>query len=280
MKFGTNIDLRGNQLINFIVEKITGTLPTASSFEGRQVYSEDTNKLYYSDGSAWIELGNIPDKLMSYEGTWDASGGTAPIVSPTSADKGATYRISVAGTIDTIEYSAGDYIVYNGTSWEKLDCTDLVLSVNNKTGAVVLVTDDVAEAAENPTNLYFTVARVQALFADTNSIDVTTSGSGVQLDVKVDSTMMEITAAGVRVKDNTYTYNPKYTAQLTGDGTTTSFNVDHALETKDVDVTLYEDADGSEFIAGVARTTTSRVVVTITPALAVGEKINVIVGKK
>jgi hypothetical protein len=51
----------------------------------------------------------------------------------------------------------GDWAIFNGTVWQKVDNTDAVTSVNGYTGTVVLTTTDVAEG----TNQYFTTARAR-----------------------------------------------------------------------------------------------------------------------
>jgi predicted heme/steroid binding protein len=106
---------------------------------------------------------------VMYEGTWNASTNSPTIVSSTG-NKGDYYVVSVAGitTIDGIsDWKVGDWIIFNGSTWQKVDNTDLVSSVNGYTGAVVLTTSDVAEG----TNLYFTNTRAQ------NAITLTTTGS-------------------------------------------------------------------------------------------------------
>jgi hypothetical protein len=76
---------------------------------------------------------------MTYMGPWSAAGGTYPI--PTGV--GQLYRVSVAGTAGGIQYGAGDQIVWNGDSWDKIDNTEAVTSVAGKQGAVTLVAGDV-----------------------------------------------------------------------------------------------------------------------------------------
>jgi hypothetical protein len=69
--------------------------------------------------------------------------------------------VSVAGSTNlngTTDWLVGDWAVYNGTIWQKIDNTDSVTSVNGLTGAVVLTTTNVAEG----TNLYYTDARARA----------------------------------------------------------------------------------------------------------------------
>lgn len=53
---------------------------------------------------------------LIYKGLWDASGG----VYPSDPELGWYYVISVAGEIATIWYNIGDWIIWNGTSWDKL----------------------------------------------------------------------------------------------------------------------------------------------------------------
>jgi hypothetical protein len=54
-------------------------------------------------------------------------------------------------------WNVGDWAIFNGTVWQKVDNTDAVTSVNGYTGTVVLTTTDVAEG----TNQYFTTARAR-----------------------------------------------------------------------------------------------------------------------
>ena len=78
---------------------------------------------------------------MVYKGAWDASAGTFP----SSADTGFFYTVSVAGTVDSIEFAVDDRLiaitdsasttVYAG-NWTKLDATDAVQSVVGLTGNI------------------------------------------------------------------------------------------------------------------------------------------------
>lgn len=93
-----------------------------------------------SDGK--VPTSQLPDSVvggMEYKGVWDASSE----VYPSNPEAGFYYIISVQGTISTNLYHVGDWIVYNGTGWDKIDNTDSVTSVNTKTGAVVLNGADV-----------------------------------------------------------------------------------------------------------------------------------------
>jgi hypothetical protein len=60
---------------------------------------------------------------VNYVGTWNASTNTPTIVSG-AGDKGEYYVVSVAGniTIDgQAQWGVGDWIIFNGTAWQKVD---------------------------------------------------------------------------------------------------------------------------------------------------------------
>ena len=100
------------------------------------------------DAAGKVPLSQIPASIqggVSYQGSWNASTNTPTIVSSTGS-KGHYYVVSVAGTttINGIsDWLAGDWIIFNGTAWEKIDNTDSVTSVNGYIGAVSLNAADV-----------------------------------------------------------------------------------------------------------------------------------------
>ena len=87
---------------------------------------------------------NVSGSLI-YRGTWDASTNT-PTLQSGIGSKGDYYVVSVAGNtnLDGItDWQVGDWAVFNGLVWQKIDNTDSVLSVNGQTGVVVLTASDV-----------------------------------------------------------------------------------------------------------------------------------------
>jgi len=85
---------------------------------------------------------------LSYQGTWNASTNTPSLASGTGTN-GYYYIVSVAGTtnLDGVsDWQVGDWLLFNGTVWQKLDQTNLVTSVNSYTGAVNLTASDVGAA--------------------------------------------------------------------------------------------------------------------------------------
>ena len=102
---------------------------------------------------------------VNSKGTWDASANSPALTSPPVATtKGDYYVVSAAGTQFGITFAVGDWIISNGTVWEKVDLTDAVSSVFGRTGAVVGASTDysavgltnTAIGAANPSSGAFT----------------------------------------------------------------------------------------------------------------------------
>jgi hypothetical protein len=113
---------------------------------------------------------------LNYQGTWNASTNT-PTLTSSVGTKGYYYVVSVAGSTNLngiTDWQVGDWAVYNGSVWQKIDNTDAVTSVNGFTGTVVLTTTDVAEG----TNQYFTTARARTSVSAGTGISYD-SGTGV-----------------------------------------------------------------------------------------------------
>jgi hypothetical protein len=91
------------------------------------------------DGGAKIPISQIPDSVVgqvSYEGTWNASTNT-PSLPPVPAEKGHYYVVSAAGTQFGISFQTGDWIISNGSVWQKVDNTDAVMTVFGRLGNIV-----------------------------------------------------------------------------------------------------------------------------------------------
>jgi hypothetical protein len=119
-----------------------GFTPEDSSKKG------DLNGYASLDGSGKIPVTELPNAIMTYQGTWNANTNTPAIEDGmTGATAGDVYRVSVAGTQDlgsgNISFEIGDYCIYNGSTWEKADTTDAVSQINGKTGEVDLVASDI-----------------------------------------------------------------------------------------------------------------------------------------
>jgi len=82
---------------------------------------------------------------VSYQGTWNANTNT-PTLTSSVGTKGYYYVVDVAGSTNLngiTDWKVGDWAIFNGTVWQKVDNTDAVTSVNGYTGTVVLTAADV-----------------------------------------------------------------------------------------------------------------------------------------
>ncbi len=102
--------------------------------------------------SGKIDTSFIPDSVLGqleYQGTWNATTNSPAIPAAATGNKGFYYVVSVAvaaghghANIANIAYDVGDWLVSNGTTWDKIDNTDAVSSVFGRLGAVVAANGD------------------------------------------------------------------------------------------------------------------------------------------
>jgi hypothetical protein len=86
---------------------------------------------------------------LSYQGTWNANT-NFPALTSSVGTNGHYYVVSTAGStnLDGItDWQIGDWAIFNGTVWQKIDNSDAVVSVNGQTGVVVLNAANVGAAA-------------------------------------------------------------------------------------------------------------------------------------
>jgi hypothetical protein len=82
---------------------------------------------------------------LVFQGTWDALTNT-PTLTSSVGNKGDYYVVGVAGNTNLngiTDWQLGDYAVFNGAVWQKVDNTDAVISVNGQQGVVNLSAVDV-----------------------------------------------------------------------------------------------------------------------------------------
>jgi hypothetical protein len=122
------------------------------------------------DSGGKVPVSQLPNSIMEYQGVWDASS-NQPFLTDGVGNTGDVYRVNIAGTHDfgsgNIQFTVGDYAVYNGAVWELSHSgSDAVRLVNGQAGIVLLTTSDIEEGS----NLYFTDIRARtAAVVDTVS---------------------------------------------------------------------------------------------------------------
>jgi hypothetical protein len=155
------------------------------------------------DGSGTVPTSQLPGAVLgglNYQGIWNASTNTPTLASSTGS-KGYYYVVSTAGSTNLngiTDWKIGDWAVYDGSSWQKVDNTDAVSSVNGFTGAVVLTTSNVAQG----TNLYFTQAAARGSVSAGTGISYN-STTGVITNSAPDQTVA-LTGAGTTTVTGTY----------------------------------------------------------------------------
>jgi hypothetical protein len=117
---------------------------------------------------------------LAYQGTWNASTNT-PTLTSSVGTNGYYYAVSVAGTTNLngiTDWQVGDWAIFNGTAWQKIDQTNTVTSVNGQTGVVSIAYADLAGAI--PTwnqDTTGTAAKANALNSATTVVNVSSSAA-------------------------------------------------------------------------------------------------------
>jgi hypothetical protein len=100
------------------------------------------------DGGGTVPTSQLPAAVLGalkYQGTWNASTNTPTLASGVGT-QGYYYVVSVAGStnLDGITtWAVGDWAIFGTATWQKIDNTDAVTSVNGFTGTVALTASDV-----------------------------------------------------------------------------------------------------------------------------------------
>ena len=118
---------------------VTGYIPTSEKAQPLGVAT--------LDAGGKVPTSQIPMQGdLNYQGTWNASTNT-PTLTSSVGTQGYYYVVSVAGTTNLngiTDWQIGDWAIYNGTVWQKVDNTDAVTSVNGQVGTVVLTQADIS----------------------------------------------------------------------------------------------------------------------------------------
>jgi hypothetical protein len=149
------------------------------------------------DGGGTVPTSQLPAAVLGavkYQGTWNASTNTPTLVSSVGT-QGHYYVVNVSGSTDLngiTDWQIGDWAIYNGSIWEKIDNTDAVTSVNGYTGTVVLTNTDISGFGTMSTQ------NANAVAITGGSINGTTIGATTPSTV----TGTTVTATTLVVNDN------------------------------------------------------------------------------
>jgi hypothetical protein len=155
--------------------QITNLIPSQTGNSGKYLTTNGT-------ALSWASVAGG----LSYQGTWNASTNTPTLASSTGTN-GYYYVVATAGSTNLngiTDWQIGDWLLFNGSTWQKIDQTNSVTSVNGQTGVV-------------------SVGTVTSVAA--------TAGTGISISGS------PITSSGTLTITNT---SPDQTVALTGAGTT------------------------------------------------------------
>lgn len=187
----------------------------------------ERNKLAFLTVTQGVDLDQMESDIaalangMTFQGDWDASGGSFP----SSADTGFLYVVNVGGTVDGVVFEIGDKLIATtdgaststyANNWTKTDATDAVQTVNGQTGAVSLDAGDIAAVTDKN---YVTDAELTAL----------------------------------------QSVKGKFSATITGNAALTSFPVTHNFNTRDVKVEVFDNTTFETVLVDVTRNTVNQV---------------------
>ena len=178
--------------------KISTQLATKSSAEHTHVAANITDfgaaadariaaQKAQANGLATLDAGGkVPASQLNldsvvYQGAWNASTNT-PTITGATGTKGHYYVVSVSGTTSIdgeTDWVVGDWIIYNGVSWEKADHTSAVTSVAGKQGAVTLQAGDITDFDTEVGNNSFVVVNTAHRSNTSNPHSVTKEQVGL-----------------------------------------------------------------------------------------------------
>ena len=204
---------------------ITGGSISGTTVSGYIPTSEKAQPLGVAtlDAGGKVPTSQIPlQGDLNYQGTWNASTNTPTLTSSTGT-KGYYYVVDVAGSTNLngiTDWQIGDWAIFNGSVWQKVDNTDAVTSVNGQVGTVVLTTTNIAEG----TNEYFTQARARASVSAGTGISYDNS-TGVVTNSAPDQ-VVSLTGAGTTSITGTYpnftiTSNDEFDGDVVGPASAT-----------------------------------------------------------
>jgi len=132
----------GNASVTLSNSAVISKILTGLNITGGTVVASDT--ILQAFGKVQNQINGLTTGV-TYQGTWNAAS-NIPFLQSSVGTKGYYYVVDVAGNTNLngiTDWQVGDWAIYNGTVWQKVDNTDAVVSVNGYVGAVVLTASDV-----------------------------------------------------------------------------------------------------------------------------------------
>ena len=161
--------------------------------------ASNSGKYLTTNGSAlsWASVAGG----LSYQGTWNASTNTPTLASGVGVN-GYYYITATAGStnLDGItDWQIGDWLLFNGANWQKIDQSNLVISVAGRTGAVTLSNTDISGlgtmSTQNASSVAITGGTATLTSLTTPTVQATNSG-GLSLKNSAGTTQLSMGGGG------------------------------------------------------------------------------------
>lgn len=143
---------RASYNLNKVHDVVKGVLDAFVNYIGK------ANGVATLDENGRIPYSQLPESVMEFKGTWDASNNT-PTLADGTGDTGDFYVVSVAGTQDLgsgeIKFLENDRVIYSEGVWSKLSTGDVrtVNTIQPTDGNVTLTGDNINLSGSDTTKV-------------------------------------------------------------------------------------------------------------------------------
>jgi hypothetical protein len=130
-------DVTEGTRLYFTTTRVLSTLLAGLSISGGSIASSDT--ILEALGKLQNQINGVLGGAI-YQSVWNATT-NSPTLTSSSGTKGYYYIVNVSGSTNLngiTDWKVGDWAIFNGSTWDKVDNTDAVSSVDGMIGAVDL----------------------------------------------------------------------------------------------------------------------------------------------
>jgi hypothetical protein len=170
--------------------QITNLIPSQTGNSGKFLTTNGTS-------TSWASVAGG----LSYQGTWNANTNTPTLTSSVGVN-GYYYITDVAGSTNLngiTDWQIGDWLLFNGSVWQKIDQSNLVTSVAGRTGAVTLSNTDISGlgtmSTQNANSVAITGGTATLTSLTTPTVQATNS-SGLSLKNSAGTTQLSMGGGG------------------------------------------------------------------------------------
>ena len=157
--------------------QITNLIPSQTGNSGK----------YLTTNGTALSWASIAGGGLSYQGTWNATTNTPTLTSSVGVN-GYYYIVATAGSTNLngiTDWQIGDWLLFNGSVWQKIDQSDLIQSITSADGSIVVTTTgstvDLAVSQTSPASVLVEQVRNSTGATLTKGTAVYISGATGQL---------------------------------------------------------------------------------------------------